>query len=673
VGAALSTRVEKPAPPQAAARSLPLKYFFGLALWAAAALFAGVFAGVIPLSREVVGAAMMALILLSLAGAWLLDLLDRRLSAIANAAQQMAAGVKQVWVEAPRRDDISGLTGAFNDMAARMQAHVATLEKRVAEQRVISEHGPDAMWVFDVEAFRLTDVNDNFSALSGYPRDALIGRTPMDVSPPQQVDGRSTEEHARWIIELALRGEKVVTLWTLRSRDGVDIPCELRAVHLPSTEGTRICGSLLDIRERLRTERRLAENLRFETLITRLSSVMIGVTRERLDDAVNDALADIGFFAGVDRSYIFLFDESHAAVSCTHEWCAPGVSAQIARLRKVQVAEFPWVEARLLRGEVVHVPRVSQMPPEARAERDEWQSESIQSLLLVPLSAGGQIRGYVGFDSVRDEKAWPRESIDLLKIFGEIVLSAMARVEAENALRQRNDELAHTVGELERSNEELQQFAYITSHDLQEPLRSVGSFSDLLQRRYGAQLDDKGREYLKFVGDAAQRMHALIDALLGYSRIDSRSRPFEPCAMEELLALAQANLDASIRDGGALLTHEPLPVINGDASQLTQLLQNLVGNAIKFRGTGAPHVHLSVRRDGAHWEFGVTDNGIGIDPADVPRLFQIFRRLHNNERYPGTGIGLAICKRIVERHHGRIWIEPATAGATFRFTLPAAA
>lgn len=653
-----------------------LKYFFGLALWAAVALFGASYLGVISLGDDAFSVVLGSLIVMSLAGAWFIELIDRRLTVLAQAAEDFAAGVREVRIDASKNDEIGALTQAFNQMAQATERRIATLQTSLQQQRLIAEQGPDAMFVFDVGEFRLSDVNQNFVALSGYAREELIGKTPMEVSPPEQ-NGKGAEAYARELIERILQGERVSARWTVRTKSGIDVPCELRAVHLPSPDRTLICGSLMDVRERIRTETELAQRMRFENLIMLLSSGMTGLSSDTLDSGIHQALADIGQFAHVDRSYLFLFDEEARSVTCTHEWCAPGIQPQIERLANLGVNEFPWVESRLLRGEIVHVPRVADLPPDASAERAEWHAESIQSILLVPVTALGRVKGYVGFDSVRAEKSWPPEYMDVLKLFGEIVINAMIRVQAEIELRQKNETLAATVAQLERSNEELQQFAYISSHDLQEPLRSIGGFSELLRRHYADKLDTRGLSYVDYINDAAKRLHQLIVGLLDYSRVGSRSRPFEACPMDDVLKHALDNLAASIQDSGAKITQDPLPPVPGDVAQLTVLLQNLVGNALKFHGEAAPHVHVAVRPARAPdtgWEFRIRDNGIGISPSDARKLFQIFRRLHAADKYPGTGIGLAVCKRIVERHHGRIWIEQnAEGGSSFCFTLPAVA
>ena len=237
--------------------------------------------------------------------------------------------------------------------------------------------------------------------------------------------------------------------------------------------------------------------------------------------------------------------------------------------------------------------------------------------------------------------------------------------------KQAEEELKRLVSELERSNKELEQFAYVASHDLQEPLRMVASYVQLLERRYKGQLDEKADRYIFFAVDGVKRMQKLIDGLLAYSRV-SRGAKFSRVDMNQAYNQAVVNLSVSIRETGAVVTREELPRVTGDEMQLTQVFQNLIGNAIKFQVQGqAPRVHVSATRAEGEWIFSVKDNGIGIDPQYAQRIFLIFQRLHSREEYPGTGIGLSLCKRIVERHGGRIWVDSAPGqGTTFTFSIP---
>jgi PAS domain S-box-containing protein len=233
------------------------------------------------------------------------------------------------------------------------------------------------------------------------------------------------------------------------------------------------------------------------------------------------------------------------------------------------------------------------------------------------------------------------------------------------------EELKKAAEELARSNKELEQFAYIASHDLQEPLRMVSSYTELLARRYKDKLDNDAREFIGYAVDGARRMGTLINDLLAYSRVSSQKKPYELVDCMQTMKAVRDNLKMVIDESGAKVIAEALPRVMGDPTQLLQLLQNLIGNAIKFRGSQPPIIEVAaVERDG-EWLFSVKDNGIGIDPEDFERIFLVFQRLHTREEYPGTGIGLALCKRIVERHGGHLWVESAKGkGSTFYFTIP---
>ena len=249
---------------------------------------------------------------------------------------------------------------------------------------------------------------------------------------------------------------------------------------------------------------------------------------------------------------------------------------------------------------------------------------------------------------------------------------ANARLSVELDERRRAElKLAQYAGDLARSNAELEQFAYVASHDLQEPLRMVASFTQLLAKRYAGRLDHDADEFIGFAVDGANRMQQLINDLLAYSRVGTRGKPLAPTDLNEVLGQVRANLHEAIKESGALVTNDPLPLVSGDEVQLIQLFQNLLANAIKFQSDRTPLIHVSAQPQGNGWLLAVKDNGIGIAPEHRERIFAIFQRLHGRHEYPGTGIGLALCKKIVERHGGRIWVESVPdQGSTFYFNFP---
>jgi PAS domain S-box-containing protein len=237
------------------------------------------------------------------------------------------------------------------------------------------------------------------------------------------------------------------------------------------------------------------------------------------------------------------------------------------------------------------------------------------------------------------------------------------RKRAEAALQAAHEEL-------KRSNAELEQFAYVASHDLQEPLRMVASYTQLLGRRYDAKLDADGREFMSYIVDGATRMKQLIEDLLAYSRVGTKGQDFRPVAVEGALRKALFNLRLAIEEAGAVVTYDALPTVSADEAQVVQLLQNLIGNALKFRSASVPRIHVGITASADEFTFEVRDNGIGIEPQYYERIFMVFQRLHNKGEYPGTGIGLAICKKVVERHGGRIWVTSRPGeGSSFHFTL----
>jgi signal transduction histidine kinase len=304
-----------------------------------------------------------------------------------------------------------------------------------------------------------------------------------------------------------------------------------------------------------------------------------------------------------------------------------------------------------------------------------WRAEAIKrgfaSSLVLPLLTEGRAFGALTIYS-RQPDGFSDAEVKLLSDLAADMAYGITALRMRAAKTRADDALRQSTEDLQRSNRDLEQFAYVASHDLQEPLRAVGGYVKLLQHRFPDKLDAKARGYVEGAFEGAMRMERLITDLLAFSRVGTRGGEFAPADLEAVLGQALRNLEASIQSAQATVTHDALPTLCVDATQMMQLLQNLIGNALKFHGESPPQIHVGAQRVEGRWVFSVRDNGIGIEPQYYERIFQVFQRLHTRKAYPGTGIGLAICKKIVERHGGHMWVESQPGhGSTFYFSIPA--
>ena len=317
------------------------------------------------------------------------------------------------------------------------------------------------------------------------------------------------------------------------------------------------------------------------------------------------------------------------------------------------------------REEILGQPVEVLVPAAARAKHPEHRANYVAHAHPRPMGAGLDLHG-----CRKDGSEFPVDiSLSPMESEGETFVTATIRDITERKRAQ--TELARYAADLERSNQDLDQFAYVASHDLQEPLRTMASFSQLLARKYKGRLDADADEFIGYVVDGATRMQALINDLLAYSRVGRKGKPFVPTDAGQAFDRALVDLSKAVEESGGTVTRDTLPTVTCDDVQLERLFQNLIANAVKFRSAQPPKVHVSARREGSGWLFSVQDNGIGIDGRFKDRLFVIFQRLHAANEYPGTGMGLAISKKIVERHGGRIWVESEPGkGSSFFFTLP---
>jgi len=509
---------------------------------------------------------------------------------------------------------------------------------------------------------RYLGVNRAWEDFFGLPRSEVVGGPVAEIYPdsPQVARRHHAMDEELW----ANPGRQSYEI-QLVMRDGRVRHTIYYKATFQGTDGAvaGLIGTIVDITERKQSEQREAiENAvaRYLGSTESLADAIRGIIQvmcERLDwacgarwslDVESNRLHCVETWS-VDDPKVKAFLEASG-----RETFVPGTSGLIRRV--------------LATGNSVWVADVTEKPDFLRGPLAK--SCGLHGAFALPVLMGEKVLGAIEFFS-REPRHPDKWLLQITVSVGRQIGQLMARRLAEEQARIAHDEMEVKARELERSNEELQQFAYVASHDLQEPLRMVSSYTQLLGRRYGDRLDGDAKEFMEFIVDGAARMKQLIEDLLAYSRVGTRGRELAPASSGAALDKALANLRAAQEASGAQITHDEMPEVLADGTQLTQLFQNLVGNAMKFRGEEAPRVHVGVESREKVWVFTVRDNGIGLDPQYADRIFMMFQRLHNKAEYPGTGIGLAICKKIVERHGGHIWVESKPGeGATFGFTLP---
>jgi PAS domain S-box-containing protein len=445
--------------------------------------------------------------------------------------------------------------------------------------------------------------------------------------------------------------------------------------------------TLRDITQRKRAMEDIQYRVSIEKLVSRVSTEFINAGTGNLDSEINRVLKDVGEFAQIDRSYVFLFSGDGTKISNTHEWCRKGVKAQIRSLQGVELASMPWFREKIMNHQVVHIPRVSDLPREAISEKDHFQSQDIRSLVVVPMSHRGTLVGFLGFDSVLIEKEWQDADIALLKMVGEIFVNALDRNSAEKereklilelkaALAQvevLNRKLEVRAAKLEAAYADMESFGYSVSHDLKQPLVVIDWHARRLEKNYAGRLDDKGLGNIAAIREGTERMKQLIGDLLAFSRVSARKFKTTRINMRELADRVCEDLKSSLHGRNVQIRIDRLPDAVGDISMIRLVLGNLLSNAFKYT---KPRKVAKVEVGGSAGDdeniYYVKDNGVGFEIAQAVRLFGIFQRLHPGDEFEGSGVGLVVAKRIVEKHGGRIWAEgEVDKGATFFFSLPA--
>jgi PAS domain S-box-containing protein len=483
-----------------------------------------------------------------------------------------------------------------------------------AKYRGLLEAAPDAMVVVN-QTGEIVLLNAQAEKQFGYRRDELLGQKVTNII-PKGFAARLIADGTRTAAEALAQQIGMGIELSGRRKDSSEFPIEIMLSPLESAKGILVTAAIRDISVRRAAEKHLAQ--------------MEGRYRGLLE-AAPDAMVVVN------------------------------QSGEIALLNVQAEKQFGYRRDELLGQKVTNI------IPEGFAERLIADgTRTAADALAQQIGTGIELIG-----RRKDGSEFPIE-IMLSPLEGSKGILVTAAVRDISMRKKAEANLVQTVADLKRSNEELQQFAYVASHDLQEPLRTVASFTQLLAKRYQGKLDADADEFIGYTVDGCNRMKSLIQDLLVYSRAGAEGNALEETSGENALQRATQALEIIIQESGAIVTHDLLPTITTDLGQLTQVFQNLVGNAIKYRGVEVPQVHVSARQNGGHeWIFSVRDNGLGIEPQYFEKIFVIFQRLHGREQFAGTGIGLSICKKIVERLGGRIWVESQVKkGSTFYFALP---
>lgn len=417
---------------------------------------------------------------------------------------------------------------------------------------------------------------------------------------------------------------------------------------------------------------------RFVLMMFRLASRFINLPLDQMDAAIDEALGDMGQFVAADRAYLFVYDHEASTASNTHEWCAEGVSPQKDMLQNLPLAMIPdWIDTHR-RGQRMHVPDVRDLPPGAL--RDLLEPQDIRSLMTLPLMAGDECLGFVGLDSVNKVHHYIEEEVVLLELFAQMLVNMRLRTQVETRVREltgqlevkvraRTAELEDTVRRLQTANRELETFTYSASHDLRTPLRGIEGFSTLLLQEHASQLDNEGREYLQRIQRATLHMSQLITDLLAYARLEEVTGQVQPVLLAPLVEAVAAPFLEALKERQGHLTTEipPTLAVMADEKGLSLVLRNLMDNALKFTPPDRhPEIRISATPDGAMANLSVSDNGQGFDMKYHDRIFGMFQRLHRQDQIPGTGIGLALVAKAVQRMGGQIRADSTPGvGSTF--------
>lgn len=587
------------------------------------------------------------------------------------------------------------LYGLVNwDLTKKQQAE-STLLSSVAEFEELYHSAPCGYHSLDL-AGKILRINRTELQMLGYEETEVIGKSIADLIAPASIEvlqkNLSVLKTRGWIHDVEFQ---------MIRKDGGIVPVSATVVGVNDAQGDYVGSraTVVDISDRVKSRKQ-----------ARLSAEISQKIRQslQLDEILQTAVEEIQKLLEVDRVLIFRFERDGSG-QVVQEKVLPGYPVVMGSKIIDPCFDLSYHD-RYSQGRVYTVADINQAGF-APCYVEFLRQFNVRASAIVPIQLRDQLWGLLIVHHCQSTRVWHLKEVETMSQISTqigIAITQAQLLEQEQLQRQ----------ELARSNAELEQFAHIASHDLQEPLRMVISYLQLLERRYQGKLDRDADEFIDYAIDGAVRMQTLIQALLSYARVSSRKQPFGEVDCERVFQDAISNLSVAIGDSGAIISHDPLPIVWGDATQLTQVFQNLIGNALKFWRELPPKIHISVQpiklevedlkiatstqrtinlnslpttemtSPPTAWCFAVRDNGIGIERQYLDRIFAIFQRLHTRVTYPGTGIGLAICKKIVERHGGTIWVEsnpvasesvlaqslpvqPESYGSIFYFTIPA--
>jgi len=561
------------------------------------------------------------------------------------------------------------MVGALQDISEQKM-----FEEKLSQERnllrTLIDNIPDYIFVKDKQLRQIINNKANLKLLGAGAEEETIGKTAYDYFPKEladlyQQDDLIVLENGKSIID---REDPVIDRngnkkWLLTSK----IP-----LFNPKGESMGLVGISRDITRRKQREQSLiSKTILLETIA---EVVKLLLFNENWKSAFHDCLELMGKAVQVDRVYFFentLDPKTNKLYSSQiMEWVNENISPELNNPDNQGIAldDHPILFEGSLNNRVIAF-FTRQLEDKTR---EILEKQNIKSILQIPVYINDLFHGFIGFDDCTKERIWSEEEISFLQTLGSNLAAAIERKNNLDSLKKLNEELQNSNLELDISNKELERFAYVASHDLQEPLRMITSFLGQFEKKYGEILDEKGKKYIFFAVDGAKRMKSIIFDLLEYSRVGRMGDPINPVNLNQLMEEVKSLLKVQIEETKASIDFTELPEINSQKSQLRQVIQNIISNAIKYRRKGVdPIIKLDVNETDTHWKFVISDNGIGIADEYFERIFVIFQRLHNKEEYSGTGIGLAICKKIIENLGGKIWVESEeNKGSRFLFILP---